>query len=69
VLYTTAGTRGVSYWTDGKGDARVVFVTAGYRLIALDAHTGQPINRTGRTNIGNPTSPQYGLNPQYRPSG
>src|ERR1700691_2677807 len=36
--------RGVSYWTDGKGDDRVVFVTTGYRLIALNAHTGQPVN-------------------------
>ncbi|HEY7338561.1 MAG TPA: PQQ-binding-like beta-propeller repeat protein [Bryobacteraceae bacterium] len=35
--------RGVSYWTDGKGDDRVVFVTTGYRLVALNAHTGQPV--------------------------
>ncbi len=35
--------RGVSYWTDGKGDDRIVFVTTGYRLIELNAHTGQPI--------------------------
>src|SRR5579872_4552814 len=32
--------RGVSYWTDGKGDERVVFVTTGYRLIELNAKTG-----------------------------
>src|SRR3954453_3902407 len=36
--------RGVSYWTDGKGDDRVLYVTPGYRLIALNAHTGQPIS-------------------------
>src|SRR3954468_21508990 len=35
--------RGVSYWTDGKGDDRILYVTPGYRLIALNAHTGQPI--------------------------
>ena len=35
--------RGVSYWSDGKGDDRVIFVTTGYRLVALNAHTGQPI--------------------------
>ncbi len=35
--------RGVSYWTDGKGDDRVIFVTTGYRLVALNAHTGQPV--------------------------
>ena len=35
--------RGVSYWTDGKGDDRVVYVTTGYRLVELNAKTGQPI--------------------------
>jgi len=39
--------RGVSYWTDGKGDDRVLYVTPGYRLIALNAHTGQPISSFG----------------------
>ena len=34
--------RGVSYWTDGKGDDRIVYVTTGYRLVALDAKTGTP---------------------------
>ena len=29
--------RGVSYWTDGKGDDRVLYVTTGYRLVALNA--------------------------------
>jgi quinoprotein glucose dehydrogenase len=32
--------RGVSYWTDGKGDERVVYVTTGYQLVELDAKTG-----------------------------
>ncbi len=31
--------RGLSYWTDGK-EARILYVTPGYRLIALDAKTG-----------------------------
>src|SRR5271170_5555305 len=39
--------RGVSYWTDGKGDDRVVFVTTGYRLLELNAHTGAPITTFG----------------------
>jgi quinoprotein glucose dehydrogenase len=43
--------RGVSYWTDGKGDDRVVFVTTGYRLISLNAHTGQPIPSFGKAGI------------------
>jgi quinoprotein glucose dehydrogenase len=43
--------RGVSYWTDGKGDDRVVFVTTGYRLVVLNAHTGQPINGFGKNGM------------------
>ena len=43
--------RGVSYWTDGKGDDRVVFVTTGYRLVVLNAHTGQPISNFGKSGI------------------
>jgi quinoprotein glucose dehydrogenase len=43
--------RGVSYWTDGKGDDRVVFVTTGYRLVVLNAHTGQPVGSFGKNGI------------------
>jgi quinoprotein glucose dehydrogenase len=43
--------RGVSYWTDGKGDDRVLYVTPGYRLVALNAHTGQPIASFGTNGI------------------
>src|SRR6266853_1705184 len=32
--------RGVSYWTDGKGDDRVIYITTGYRLVELHAKTG-----------------------------
>ncbi|HET9948133.1 MAG TPA: hypothetical protein VFQ22_04390, partial [Longimicrobiales bacterium] len=32
--------RGVSYWTDGQGNDRILTVTPGYHLVALDAHTG-----------------------------
>ena len=35
--------RGLSYWTDGKGDDRVIYVTTGYRMVALNAKTGDPI--------------------------
>jgi quinoprotein glucose dehydrogenase len=34
--------RGLAYWSDGR-DARVLYVTPGYRLIALDAKTGVPV--------------------------
>jgi quinoprotein glucose dehydrogenase len=39
--------RGVSYWTDGRGDDRVLYVTPGYRLVALNAHTGAPVTSFG----------------------
>src|SRR5207253_6650950 len=32
--------RGLAYWTDGS-DERILYVTPGYRLIALNAKTGQ----------------------------
>src|SRR5438552_8366849 len=43
--------RGVSYWTDGKGDDRVLYVTTGYRLVALNAKTGVPITSFGANGI------------------
>src|SRR5215470_10993392 len=35
--------RGVAYWTDGKGDDRILYVTTGYRLVALNAKNGAMI--------------------------
>ena len=43
--------RGLSYWTDGRGDNRVLYVTPGYRLIALNAKTGQPIPSFGKNGV------------------
>jgi quinoprotein glucose dehydrogenase len=40
--------RGVAYWTDGKQE-RILYVTPGYRLIALDAKTGVPIPTFGKS--------------------
>lgn len=39
--------RGVGYWTDGKGDERVFYVTIGYQLVGLDAKTGRPLKDFG----------------------
>jgi quinoprotein glucose dehydrogenase len=39
--------RGLSYWTDGKGDERVIYVTTGYRMVSLNAKNGQPIQTFG----------------------
>ena len=39
--------RGVGYWTDGKGDERIFYVTIGYQLVGLDAKTGIPLKDFG----------------------
>ncbi|HEX2475534.1 MAG TPA: hypothetical protein VHK01_12355 [Lacipirellulaceae bacterium] len=43
--------RGVAYWTDGKGDERILTVTPGYHLVALNAKTGIPVPSFGRNGI------------------
>src|SRR5207237_2168297 len=43
--------RGVSYWTDGRGDDRVVYVTTGYRLVELNAKTGSLVTSFGKDGI------------------
>jgi quinoprotein glucose dehydrogenase len=37
----------VSYWTNGR-EERILYVTPGYRLLALDAKTGRPIPSFGK---------------------
>jgi quinoprotein glucose dehydrogenase len=43
--------RGVSYWTDGRGDERIIYVTTGYRLVELNAKTGALIPSFGDNGI------------------
>jgi quinoprotein glucose dehydrogenase len=43
--------RGVAYWTDGKNDERILYVTTGYRLIALNAKTGAMIPSFGEGGV------------------
>ena len=40
--------RGLAFWSDGKGDDRVIYVTTGYRLMELNARSGQPIQSFGK---------------------
>jgi quinoprotein glucose dehydrogenase len=42
--------RGLAYWSDGKQE-RILYVTPGYRLVALDAATGQRIPAFGTNGI------------------
>jgi quinoprotein glucose dehydrogenase len=39
--------RGLSYWSDGR-EERILYVTPGYRLIALDAKTGALVRTFGK---------------------
>jgi len=43
--------RGVSYWTDGKGDDRVIYVTTGFQLVELNARTGAMIPTFGKGGV------------------
>jgi glucose dehydrogenase len=42
--------RGLAYWTDGK-EERILYVTPGYRLVALDAKTGALVAGFGRNGV------------------
>ncbi len=44
--------RGVAYWASPDGaDRRIVYVTPGYRMLALDAATGRPVPSFGRDGV------------------
>ncbi len=42
--------RGLAYWSDGR-DARVIYVTPGYRMIALDVRTGRRVPGFGADGV------------------
>ena len=42
--------RGLAYWSDGK-EERILYVTPGYRLVALDARTGQLVAGFGQNGV------------------
>src|SRR4029453_5311116 len=42
--------RGLAYWSDGN-EERILYVTPGYRLIALNAKTGIPISTFGENGV------------------
>src|SRR6187455_779155 len=47
-----AAGRGVAYWSTADGtDQRIVYVTPGYRMIALNAKTGQPVGSFGKDGV------------------
>jgi quinoprotein glucose dehydrogenase len=59
--------RGVSFWSDGRGDDRIITVTPGFHLVALSAKTGRPIAGFGTDGtvdlmqgLGVPVNPEDG---------
>src|SRR4051812_35069878 len=42
--------RGLAYWTDGR-EERILYITLGFRLVALDAKTGARVAAFGRDGI------------------
>jgi quinoprotein glucose dehydrogenase len=46
----TLSGRGLAYWSDGD-EERILYVTPGYRLIALDAKTGRPVRSFGEEGL------------------
>ena len=43
--------RGLAYWSDGANDDRILYVTPGYRLVALNARTGVPVRSFGADGV------------------
>ncbi len=43
--------RGLAYWTDHKGTERILLITPGFQLVALDAKTGRPVESFGAKGI------------------
>ncbi len=50
-LAVRTNNRGLAYWSDGKGDDRILLISPGYHLIALNAKTGQPIPGFGQAGV------------------
>ena len=42
--------RGLAYWSDGK-EERIFYITPGYRLVCLNAKTGEPVPTFGENGI------------------
>ena len=40
--------RGLAYWSDGKGDDRILLISPGYQLVALNAKNGTRSRASGK---------------------
>src|SRR5262249_22096044 len=43
--------RGLAYWSDGKGDNRILLISPGYQLVALNAKNGQVLTAFGNAGL------------------
>lgn len=43
--------RGVAYWEDATGNGRIILITPGYHMVALDPDTGRPVAGFGNEGI------------------
>jgi quinoprotein glucose dehydrogenase len=43
--------RGVAYWEDDRGMGRIITITPGFHLVALDATTGRPVPGFGQDGV------------------
>ena len=43
--------RGLSYWSDAEGEGRILLISPGFQLIALNAKNGVPIQSFGKNGI------------------
>ena len=43
--------RGLAYWSDGQADSRILLITPGFRLVALNAKTGVPVPGFGKNGL------------------
>ena len=43
--------RGLAYWSDGGTEERIIYVTPGYRMVALNAKTGTPVPGFGQNGV------------------
>jgi quinoprotein glucose dehydrogenase len=50
-IVARAVNRGLAYWSDGKGDDRILLISPGFQLVALHARTGALIPNFGRSGM------------------
>jgi quinoprotein glucose dehydrogenase len=43
--------RGLAYWSDGASDRRILLISPGFQLVALDAKTGRPVAGFGHDGL------------------